>query len=61
MEPKLIQNGTKIVPNGTQNEAKLEHVLNPNPAEITTKSNEASIKISNPNPDKRKQNRPKHR
>jgi len=45
MESKWIENGTTIVPNCTQNEAKLEQVLNPNPAEITTKSNEASIKI----------------
>ena len=46
MEPKWIQHGTKIVPNWTQTEAKLEQVLKPNPAEMNTKSNDASIKLS---------------
>ena len=46
MEPKWIQNGTKIVPNWIQNGATIRQVLNPNPSEMNTKSNEASIKLS---------------
>ena len=35
-----------MVSNWTQNAAKIKQVLNPNPPEINTKSNEASIKLS---------------
>ena len=44
MEQKWSQNGTKMVPDWTQNAAKMEQVLKPNPAEMKTKSTEASIK-----------------
>ena len=46
MDPKWIQNGTKMVINWTQNGPKIKQILKPNPAEINTKSNEASIKLS---------------
>ena len=55
MEQKWSQNGTKMVPDWTQNAAKMEQALKPNPAEMKTKSTEASIKTwtqINPNENK---------
>ena len=47
MEPngvKLSQNGTNMVPDWTQNAAKMEQVLKPNPAEMKTNRQKHRLK-----------------